>query len=86
MCYVYVLACADGSLYTGWCCSLERRLQTHRRGRGSKYVRSRLPFQLAAFWAVPNPASARKQEAAFKRLKRPAKLELIKARRTKRSL
>ncbi|MBV9278279.1 MAG: GIY-YIG nuclease family protein [Candidatus Eremiobacteraeota bacterium] len=78
-CFVYVLVCADGSLYTGWCRNLERRIAAHRRGRGSKYVRSRLPCRLATFWAVANSSLARKEEAAFKRLRRDAKLRALQS-------
>ncbi|MBV9403285.1 MAG: GIY-YIG nuclease family protein [Candidatus Eremiobacteraeota bacterium] len=79
-CFVYVLVCADGSLYTGWCRDVDRRIAAHRRGRGSKYVRARLPCRLATFWEVESASSARKQEAAFKRLRRPQKLRALKAR------
>ena len=44
---VYMLACADGSLYTGWTNDLSARLQAHQEGRGAKYTRSRLPVRLA---------------------------------------
>ena len=46
--YVYMLRCADGSLYTGWTVDVERRLAAHRSGAGSRYTRSRLPVELAA--------------------------------------
>ena len=34
--YVYILRCADGSLYTGWTNDLEKRLKTHSAGKGAK--------------------------------------------------
>jgi peptidyl-prolyl cis-trans isomerase B (cyclophilin B) len=71
---VYVLRCADGSLYAGWTTDLAARLRSHQRGRGSRYVRSRLPATLAAFWIAPDRSSAMREEAAFKRLDRRAKL------------
>ncbi|MBV8727101.1 MAG: GIY-YIG nuclease family protein [Candidatus Eremiobacteraeota bacterium] len=83
-CFFYVLRCADDSLYAGWCRDLDARMRAHRSGNGSKYVRSRLPFRLAAAWLVANSSLARRKEAAFKRLKRPAKLEFLKTRRAKR--
>ena len=45
--YVYMLRCADGSLYTGWTNDLPRRLQAHSRGRGSKYTRVHIPDHYA---------------------------------------
>ena len=74
---VYVLACADGSLYAGWCRGLPRRMRAHASGRGSKYVRSRLPFALAAFWPAADASAARHQEASFKQLSRSAKIAAI---------
>ena len=44
--YTYILACVDGTLYTGWTNNLEKRLATHNAGRGGKYTRSRLPVRL----------------------------------------
>ena len=35
-CFVYMLLCADDTLYTGWTTSLEGRLKAHNRGRGAK--------------------------------------------------
>ena len=43
MYWVYMLECADGSLYTGWTKEIGKRLAQHNAGKGSKYVRSRLP-------------------------------------------
>lgn len=74
---VYMLACADGSLYTGWTNDLSARLQAHQEGRGAKYTRSRLPVRLAYQQACLSPTAARKREAELKRHTRAAKLELI---------
>ena len=41
--YMYVLECADGSLYTGYTTDVEKRLKTHNAGKGAKYTRARLP-------------------------------------------
>lgn len=78
--YVYVLACRDGSLYTGWTDDLERRLKAHEAGKASKYTRSRLPVQLAAWFDMPHAAQARSLEARFKRLRRAEKLAALAAR------
>ena len=44
--YVYMLRCADGSLYTGWTNDMEKRLKAHQSGQGAKYTRSRGPVEL----------------------------------------
>ena len=44
--YMYVVECADGSLYTGYTTDVERRLKTHNAGKGAKYTRARLPVKL----------------------------------------
>ncbi len=44
--YVYILRCADGTLYTGWTTDLNRRLAAHNAGSGAKYTRSRRPVAL----------------------------------------
>ena len=46
MAVVYILQCADGTLYTGWTTDLERRLQAHNSGRGARYTRGRRPVRL----------------------------------------
>jgi cyclophilin family peptidyl-prolyl cis-trans isomerase/predicted GIY-YIG superfamily endonuclease len=74
---VYVLQCADGSLYAGWTNDLTARLATHRSGAGSRYVRSRLPVRLRAFWTVRDRPAALRDELRFKALDRPAKLAAL---------
>ncbi len=76
---VYVLRCADDTLYTGWTKDLAIRLLAHRRGRASKYTRSRLPCTLVAWWQVPDRSSALRDEAAFKRLNRREKVQALAA-------
>lgn len=76
---VYVLACSDGSLYTGATVDLSRRLGAHRRRKAAKYTRGRLPVALVGWW---NPATfdlAKSQEARFKRLRRAAKLAALES-------
>ena len=79
--FCYLLACADGSLYTGITTSLERRLATHNAGSASKYTRARRPVSLA--WAEPcrDRSEASRREAAVKALPRAAKLALTRGRR-----
>ncbi|HXO17775.1 MAG TPA: GIY-YIG nuclease family protein [Candidatus Dormibacteraeota bacterium] len=75
---VYVLACSDGSLYTGATCDLPRRLSAHRGRNGAKYTRSRQPVELLAWWHPETYSAARSQEAKFKRLPRAAKLATLR--------
>jgi len=79
MAYVYLLRCADDSLYCGWTTDVERRLATHASGTASRYTRSRLPVELAAVIAVADRSAALREEARVKRLPRAAKLRLIAA-------
>jgi putative endonuclease len=76
---VYMLRCADGSLYTGWTVDVSRRLAAHLAGHGSRYTRSRRPVELVASFAMADASAARREEARIKRLPRAAKLALIEA-------
>jgi putative endonuclease len=78
--WVYVLRCADGSLYTGWTSDLERRLREHGAGRASRYTRSRLPVELVRAWPQCDRSAARREEARLKGLPRAEKLALLRAR------
>jgi len=78
---VYILRCADGTLYTGIAADLSKRLGAHRRGAGAKYTRGRRPLRLVYREEQPDRSSALKREAALRRLGRPGKLALIDRRR-----
>jgi putative endonuclease len=75
--YVYLLRCADGSLYCGWTTDVERRVAAHNAGTASRYTRTRRPVELAATLPVADRAAALREEARIKRLTRAAKLALI---------
>ena len=75
--FVYLLRCRDASLYCGWTFDLDRRVEAHRAGRGGRYTRSRLPLELAAWFELPDAASARREEARIKQLTRSQKLALL---------
>lgn len=77
--FVYLLRCADGSLYAGWTTDVERRVAAHAAGRGARYTRSRLPVELAWSREMPDAGAARREEARLKRLPRAAKLALVTA-------
>ncbi len=74
---VYVLRCADGSLYTGITTDLERRLAVHNSGAGAAYTRARLPVSLLWSEAAADRSSALKRELQIKRLPRSRKLRLV---------
>lgn len=78
-CFVYMVRCADGTLYTGWTNSLARRLAAHNSGRGAKYTRSRRPVALVWAEEQDSLSAALRREAAVKRLSRAEKLALIAA-------
>lgn len=75
--WVYILRCADGSLYTGIARDVDRRAAVHNRGQGAKYTRSRLPVTVVWREAQPDKGAALRREAAIKRLRREEKLTLI---------
>lgn len=74
--YVYILRCADGTLYTGWTTDLNRRLAAHNAGSGAKYTRSRRPVALLYSEECASRGAALRRESAVKRLTRAQKLEL----------
>ncbi len=76
MAFVYLLRCADDSLYCGWTTDVERRLAAHRAGTASRYTRSRLPVELAFVAPAADRAAALREEARIKRLPRAEKLRL----------
>ena len=76
---VYLLRCADDSLYCGWTTDVQRRLAAHGAGTASRYTRSRRPVELAMVIPVTDRSAALREEARVKRLPRAAKLRLIQA-------
>ena len=74
---VYILRCADGTLYTGIAPDVEKRLQKHNEGKGAKYTRGRTPVELVYREEHPNRAEASKREYQIKQLSRAEKLALI---------
>ena len=76
--YVYLLRCADGTLYCGWTTALEARLQAHNSGKGAKYTRSRLPVELVYSESYEDRHEALSREWHIKRMTRDEKLALIR--------
>jgi putative endonuclease len=81
--WVYILRCADGSLYTGWSIDVARRLERHRAGKASRYTASRLPVELVYEVAMQDRSAAMREEARIKALGRREKLALIADRRAR---
>lgn len=77
MWYVYLLRCADGTLYAGCTTDPQRRLKQHNAGRGAKYTRARRPVELVYVEPAEDHSGALRREAALKRLSRKEKLALI---------
>ena len=77
--WVYLLRCADDSLYCGWTVDLDRRLARHAAGTASAYTRSRRPVALALAVPMPDRSAARREEARIKALSRAEKLALVGA-------
>jgi len=81
--YVYILRCADGSLYTGITTDLTRRIRQHNDGTASRYTRSWRPVKLLYEECKRGQSSALKREATIKKLTRRKKLALPGAGRKK---
>ena len=75
---VYIVECADQTLYTGWTNNLEQRLKAHNTGRGAKYTRSRCPVRIVYVEPQPDQVTAQRREIEIKRLRRSEKLRLIR--------
>ena len=76
---VYILKCADGTLYTGITNDLERRMAEHEAGQGAKYTKGRGPFQLVYQESCEDRGLASTRENKIKALDRKAKFALVAA-------
>ena len=76
---VYIVRCADNTLYTGIAKDLGLRLEQHNRGDGAKYTRSRLPVELVYSESSASRSAALKREYVIKRLEREQKRMLIES-------
>ncbi len=74
--YVYMLHCADGTLYTGITDDVKKRLAAHRAGKGAKYTRGRGPLELVYVEEQLDKSAALRREIAIKKLPRKEKLKL----------
>ncbi len=74
---VYIVRCADDSLYTGIAKDVEKRLIAHHAGKGAKYTKTRLPLELEYTETGYSRSTALKREHVIKALSRAEKLALI---------
>src|SRR5262245_3007873 len=75
--WVYVVRCADGTLYTGVATDVARRVAQHNAGTASKYTRPRRPVELVFRERAVDRGTALRRERAIKKLSRREKLKLI---------
>jgi putative endonuclease len=79
---LYILRCADGTLYTGIAADVARRTAEHAHGtRGAKFLRGKGPLELVFEEAVGNRADASRLEYRVKQLSRAEKMKLISGKR-----
>ncbi len=74
---VYIVECADNTLYTGITNDLKKRILTHNQSKGAKYTKARLPVRLIYFIECKDKSLASKEEYRIKKLSRKEKLKLI---------
>jgi putative endonuclease len=76
---IYILKCKDQSLYTGITNDIDKRIEKHISGNGSKYLRGRLPIKLVYEEIALNRSEATKRELEIKKLNKKEKQFLIKS-------
>ena len=76
--YIYIVECADNSLYTGYARDIEKRIKEHNASeKGAKYTRTRRPVSLRYFEVFETRSEACKREYAIKKMSRKRKEELL---------
>lgn len=78
--FVYVVRCADGTFYTGYTTDVQKRVDTHNKGKGAKYTRGRLPVILVWWTECESKSAALKREYAIKHMTHKQKKCLIEKR------
>ena len=68
MYFVYILLCADGSLYTGSTNNIEKRFEAHKNGKGAAYTKSHKPIKIIYSQNFQTKGEALKREAEIKKL------------------
>ena len=80
--FLYLLECADGSVYTGIATDVQARYEKHLAGKGARYTRTRKPVAILASFQLADRASASRAEYWVKRLTPPQKRALAAGART----
>lgn len=75
--FVYLLRCADDTLYCGWTTDIDKRVAYHNKGKGAKYTYSRRPVKLVYFEECAEKHSAMRREWYIKRMRRAEKQKLV---------
>ena len=76
--YTYILECSDGSYYCGWTNNIDKRIESHNAGTGSKYTRNRRPVKLIYLEEFATKEEAMSREWHIKQLTRSQKEELVR--------
>jgi putative endonuclease len=79
--HLYLIECADGSLYAGITTDVERRYQQHLAGKGARYTRSHKPVRLLVAAPVGSRSAATQAEIALKRMPKDKKIQAVIALR-----
>lgn len=79
--FVYIVRCADGTLYTGYARDPKARVKVHNSGRGARYTAGRRPVRLVYAESFESVGDALRREYALKQRSRAQKEELIGRRR-----
>ena len=74
---VYIVECADGTLYTGISNDVDKRVKAHNNKKGAKYTKTRTPVTMLVTWECGTRSDASKEEYRVKKLTKKKKLELI---------
>ena len=74
--FVYIVRCADDTLYTGWAVDVVRRVAAHNAGHGARYTRMHRPVVLVYSEELPTRSEAMQRELAIKRYPRAKKLAM----------
>ena len=74
--YAYIVECADGTYYCGYTNDLEKRIETHNRGKGAKYTKPRLPVVLVYYEEFETKEEAMSREWHLKQLSHAQKQAL----------
>jgi putative endonuclease len=77
--FVYMVRCADGTIYTGYARDPEKRILAHNAGKGAKYTSQRRPVSLVYSESCESRGAALRREHALKSLARSEKESLIRA-------